>query len=39
MTITVDIPPRTLSVSQREIPLDIVYEDNDIIVINKSEIW
>lgn len=37
MTITVDIPaPEPLSVSQQEIPLDIVYEDNDIIVINKS---
>jgi 23S rRNA pseudouridine1911/1915/1917 synthase len=37
MTITVNIPvPEPLSVSPQEIPLDIVYEDNDIIVINKS---
>jgi len=37
MTITVDLPaPEPLNVSPQEIPLDIVYEDNDIIVINKS---
>jgi len=37
MTITVDMPaPEPLSLSPQEIPLDIVYEDNDIIVINKS---
>ncbi|HEY8499501.1 MAG TPA: RluA family pseudouridine synthase [Clostridia bacterium] len=37
MTITVDVPaPEPLGVLPREIPLDIIYEDNDIIVINKS---
>jgi len=37
MTITVDIPvPEPPGVSPQEIPLDIVYEDSDIIVINKS---
>lgn len=37
MTITVDMPaPEQLSVSPQEIPLDIVYEDSDIIIINKS---
>lgn len=37
MTITVDMPaPEHLSVSPQEIPLDIVYEDSDIIIINKS---
>ena len=36
--ITVDIPePKELKVSPEDIPLDIVYEDEDLIVVNKPK--
>ncbi len=36
--VMIDIPePETLSVEGENIPLDIVYEDNDIIVVNKPQ--
>lgn len=35
--VTVDIPlPESLDIIPQDIPLDIIYEDNDIIVINKA---
>jgi 23S rRNA pseudouridine1911/1915/1917 synthase len=38
MVITVDLPePETLSVNPQNIPLDIVYEDQDIIIVNKPK--
>ena len=37
-TITVDMPePEELQILPENIPLDIVYEDNDVIVINKPQ--
>lgn len=37
-TISIDIPtPKELEVLPQNIPLDIVYEDNDVIVINKPQ--
>lgn len=37
-TITVDVPePEELQLLPENIPLDIVYEDNDVIVINKPQ--
>lgn len=36
--ISIDVPPATeLSVSAENIPLDVVYEDNDVIVVNKPK--
>ncbi len=36
--VTVDIPePQEISAKPQDIPLDIVYEDNDIIVVNKAQ--
>jgi len=35
ITILLPHPPRTLEILPEDIPLDIVYEDNDIIVVNK----
>lgn len=38
MVVTVDLPkPEPLSVKPADIPLDIVYEDEDILVINKPK--
>ena len=35
-TVTVDMPePESLEISAEDIPLEIVYEDNDVAVINK----
>jgi 23S rRNA pseudouridine1911/1915/1917 synthase len=37
-SITLDIPdPRELDVKAEEIPLDVLYEDSDVIVINKPQ--
>lgn len=36
--ITIDIPPATeLTIVAENIPLDIIYEDNDVIVVNKPQ--
>lgn len=36
--ITLDIPePKPLEVEAQDIPLDIVYEDNDLVVVNKPQ--
>jgi len=38
MSVVVEIPePETQDVESQDIPLDIIYEDNDIIVINKPK--
>ncbi len=37
-SITIDIPEvKQTSLKAQEIPLDIIYEDNDIIVVNKAK--
>ena len=36
--ITVDIPePRPISAAPQDIPIDVLYEDNDIVVVNKPQ--
>lgn len=36
--LTVDIPePRPISAKPQDIPIDVLYEDNDIVVVNKSQ--
>lgn len=38
MEISVSIPkPQTLSIEPENIPLDIIYEDSDILIINKPK--
>jgi 23S rRNA pseudouridine1911/1915/1917 synthase len=46
VTIVFDYPPREIEIIVEDIPLDIQYEDDDIIIINKkhgngcaSELW
>ena len=36
--VTVDIPePRPISAKPQDIPIDVIYEDNDIVVVNKPQ--
>lgn len=36
VTIVMSTPPREVEIFAQEIPLDIVYEDNDVIILNKQ---
>ncbi len=36
ISVVMSYPPREVEINSEEIPLDIVYEDNDVIIINKQ---
>ena len=40
MVIQVEIPePESVEVKPEDIPLDVLYEDHDIIIVNKARGW
>ena len=40
MVIQVEIPePESVEVKPEDIPLDVLYEDHDIIIVNKHVVW